>query len=190
MLFLLLLYTALAVCVAMMAMIRGRPGRAWFLRALLFTPFICGPLVVALPREGGAFLASDELEDDWLVTAASPAAADATIRVVRHDAVVGPDAPYEIFVNNARVGAIASGGVVDFKVPHGAILVEARNEWGGSTPLTVDTSSGDRIDIQVSNRPAGRLFGFWSRLFGADEYLTLRPLAAAHPPGRLAPVEA
>jgi hypothetical protein len=190
MLFFLLLYTALAACVGMMAMIRGRPGRAWFIRAIVFTPFICGPLVVVLPREGGAFLASEEIEDDWLLSDAAPAVADATIRIVRHDAVAGPDTPYEIFINNAREGAVAPAAVADFKVPHGVVLVEARTDWGGSTPLTVDIAAGDRIDIQVSNRPAGRLFGFWPRLFGADEYLALRPLAAAHPPGRLAPVEA
>jgi hypothetical protein len=180
MLFLLLLYAALAACVAMMAMIRGRPGWAWFLRALFFTPFVCGPLVVALPREGGAFLASDEVEREWERLETAPA--DSTIRIVRHDAFADRNKPYGIFINGAQVGTVGPDGVADFRVPHGAVLIEARNDWGASRPLKVDTARNHRVDIEVSNRFRRGWRGFGARLFGSDNPLSLRQLPAIDRP--------
>jgi hypothetical protein len=177
MLFFLALYVALAACVAMMAMIRGRPGRAWFLRALFFTPFVCGPLVVALPREGGAFLAADELEEEsWKDLEAEPA--DCTIRVVRRDAVADQTKSCDIYINGNRVGAIEPRGVADFRVPHGTVLVEAKNNWGRSRPLRIKIAAGDRVDVELSNLFGRGLVGFWKRLFGSDDQLSLRQLPA------------
>lgn len=175
MLFLLLLYTALALCVAMMAMIRGRPGRAWFLRAMLFTPFLCAPLVVALPREGGAFLAAEELEQEpW--DDVEPRPADSTIRIVRHDVVGRQTKSCSIYINGNRVGAVAPDAVADFRVPHGKVIIEADNDWGRSRPLQVDIDAGQRADIELSNRFGRGLLSFWKRLVGTDNQLSLRLL--------------
>ena len=44
-------WTAIAVAIGIMASKRGRVGYGWFLLALVISPLIVGPLVLALPRQ-------------------------------------------------------------------------------------------------------------------------------------------
>ena len=80
--------------------------------------------------------------------------------------------------------------IVDFHVPSGELVVEARIDWGASLPLLVELRPGGRVDIDVSNR-WGPVFGLWAMLFRRRRYLKLIQLPA-EPAGarRVEPVPA
>lgn len=162
------LYLVAAVLVAIMAKIRGRRAIRWFLIALLITPLGGGLLVVALPR-----LQLPPPPRDIGATLT-----DCTIRVVRHAAFLDRLRPYVIFVNGVEVGSVARDSVVDFHVPSGKLVIEARVDWGGSPPLTIEVAPLHRIDIEVTNE-WDPLSALWAMTFRSGSYLTLRQLTAA-----------
>ncbi|MEJ2434961.1 MAG: hypothetical protein P8Y53_18050, partial [Pseudolabrys sp.] len=93
----------------------------------------------------------------------------------RRSSYVDGNRPYEIFVNSAHVGSISPATLVDFAVPCGELLLEARIDWGGSHPLTIEASPGHRAEIEVSNN-WGRTFSHWAMTFHPRGYLTLTQL--------------
>jgi hypothetical protein len=172
------LYFVLAVLVAIMASIRGRSAWRWFLIALFITPLISGLLVMALPQQPRI---SGSCDDLGLASAADAtlAPADCTIRVIRLSGYLDRRSAYEIFVNGARIGIITHDSVVDFNVPCGTLLIEARSGWGGSRPLTVNVAPEHSAEIEVSNR-WGPLLAIWAVTFRRGSYLTVRELPTAH----------
>jgi len=161
------LYFVLSVLVAIMAKIRGRRAWRWFLIALVITPLAAGVLVVALPRQQPLPFAHKIV----------PTLTDCTIRIIRHSGVLDRLRPYVIFVNGVQVGSVARDSVVDFHVPSGRLVIEARTDWAGSRPLTVEVAPLHRIDIEVANT-WGPLPALWAMTFRSNSYLTLRELIA------------
>jgi hypothetical protein len=93
----------------------------------------------------------------------------------RRSSYVDRNRPYEIFVNSAHVGSISPATLVDFAVPCGELLLEARIDWGASHPLMIEASPGHRAEIEVSNN-WGRTFSHWAMTFHPRGYLTLTQL--------------
>ena len=161
-------YFVAAVLVAIMAKIRGRRAIRWFLIALLITPLAGGVFVVALPRRQ---LPPPPRDVGTTLN-------DCTIRVVRHAAFLDRLRPYVVFVDGVEVGSIARDSVVDFHVPSGKLVIEARVDWGGSPPLTIEVAPRHRIDIEVANE-WDPLSALWAMTFRSGRYLTVRQLPAA-----------
>jgi hypothetical protein len=163
------LYLVLSVLVSIIATLRGRAWWRWLLIALFITPLIAGLLVMALPPEPRAYpdgLYPSPVEGE-------PTVADSAIRIIRMSGYSDRYRPYEIFVNGILVGVVAHDSVVDFEVPHGELIVEARAARGGSRPLLIETAAGQRTDIYLAKH-GGRVRALWADLFGSNKYLTLR----------------
>jgi len=175
---LLYLYFVLAVLVGIVAEFRGRSAISWFLVGLFLTPLIAGLLVMALPNRRGYLVAGHEFWPDSIPSLESLAMpADSTLRIIRCSGWSERLRPYEIFVNGGRLATISRNGVLDFPVPSGPLLIEARTDRGGSRPLVIEAAPDRRVDIAVSNH-WGRVLALWGTLFGPDSYLTLRKLPA------------
>ncbi len=166
------LYFVLAILVAIIAALRGRAWWRWLLIALFVTPLIAGLLVMVLPPEPREPVYGDEF-----APGSSPqreaAPPDCTIRIIRMSGYHDRFRPYDIFVNGVRIGIVARDCVVDFQVPHGELVIEARTDRGGSRPLLIDAAPGQRTDIYVAKR-GGRLREIWAEMFGSANYLRLR----------------
>jgi len=162
-------YLVTAGLVAIMAAIRGRRVWRWLLIALLITPLAAGILVVALPRLPPALPSAREIVQPLT---------ESRLRIIRHSSVLDAIRPYVIYVNGNEVGGVAHDSIVEFNVPSGQLVVEARCDWAGSPPLTVEAAPHERIDIEVINqwRP---LQAAWAATFRPNNYLTLRHLRAA-----------
>jgi len=172
---LLYLYFVLAVCVAMIAMIRGRSGARWFLLAVLASPLIAGLFVVILPPQDMDY----EVDDGARARPREivPMPNNATIRVVRSRRATERPGPYEIFVNGAQIGTIGRESAVDFPVPSGQLSVVARDDWGDSRPLRIEASPNREVKIEIA-RHGGRFCAAWAMVFGLSDYLTLRQIPA------------
>jgi len=181
---LLYLYFVVSFLVAIIASIRGRSGWRWFLIAVFATPLLAGLLVMALPRQ------LPPLEAALRSPPVVPMPVDSTIRVIRLPSSSDKLRPYRIFINGAEVGEVVDNSIVDFHVPSGELVVEARIDWGASLPLLVELRPGGRVDIDASNR-WGPVFGLWAMLFRRRRYLKLIQLPA-EPAGarRVEPVPA
>jgi hypothetical protein len=166
------LYFILTIVVAMIASIRGRAAWPWFLAAIFLSPVIAGLLVLALPRQKPAFWYS-EWDEQPLPRGLVPMPANSKIRIIRHIGKPDQQRPCEIYVNGADIGAVEPGTIIDFPVPSGRLIVEARIAWAESRPLTVNTIPGQRVDIEVSNQ-GGPLLALWARALPTDRYLALR----------------
>ena len=172
------LYFVLAACVAMMAMIRGRSGVRWFLLALFASPLIAGLFVVILPPQEIDFEPGDEsLRSRRRMVVPMPN--DATIRVVQSRLSTVWPGPYEIFANGAQIGTVDRESAVDFPVPSGQLSIVARDEWGDSRPLRINTSPDRGVEIEIA-RHGGRFRAAWAMVFGLTDYLTLRQMPATH----------
>jgi hypothetical protein len=169
------LYLLLSLLVAIMAMIRGRPGTRWFIISLFLSPLITGLLVMALPPLRPEFPPlADEDELPWEESPAKHG--DSTIRILRRSGYADRNSPYEILVNGTHIGAVARDSVVDFRVPHGPLVLEARGKRGGSGPLLIEAVPHNRVDIEISKR-RGPLRALWDATFGAESYLSLRKVS-------------
>jgi hypothetical protein len=166
------LYLVAAVLVAFMAKVRDRRAWRWFLIALLITPLAAGILVVALPRPPPAPLLPSAQE-----IAVPPT--ESTLRIIRHSSVLDAIRPYVIYVNGNEVGSVAHDSVVDFHVPSGRLVIEARCDWAGGPPLMVEMAPHERIDIEVTNQ-WDPLRAAWAATFRSNRYLTLRHLPAGN----------
>jgi len=171
---LLILYIALAFLVALIAQIRGRSAWRWLSIALFATPLLAGLLVMALPRQQSLPVFSERFSPAP-PPEGEPAPADTTIRILRLSAHSDRFRPYDIFVNGAEVGAVVPNNVVDFHLPSGALVIEARSDWGVSPPLLVEAKPGHRVNIEVSNDWG--LLRPWAIAFHSDRYLTLTRLS-------------
>jgi len=169
------LYFVCVILVAIVAALRGRVWWRWLLIATFVTPVIGGLLVMALPPEPRAY--PNELYPS--PESGESTAADSTLRIIRMAGYSDRYRPYEIFVNGILAGIVAHDSVVDFEVPHGELIIEARAARGGSRPLLIETAAGQRTDIFVAKR-GGRLRALWADLFGSNNYLTLRHRPTAY----------
>lgn len=166
------LYFVLAIVVAIIATLRGRAWWRWLLIALFLTPVIAGLLVMVLPHEprpypypdegAAASLPQFELEP-----------ADCVVRIIRLSGYSERHRQYEIFINGVRVGIIARDSVVDFAVPCGQLVIEARTSRGGSRPLLIDATPEHGTEIELTRR-SGLLVTIWAEAFGSDSYLVLQ----------------
>jgi hypothetical protein len=166
------LYLILAILVAMIAALRGRVWWRWLLLALFITPLIAGLVVMVLPPETQGYPDPGEYE------AASPQeieapAPDCTLRIIRMSGYRDRNRRYGIYVNGVCAGVIPLDSVVDFQVPSGQLVVEARAGRGGSAPLLIDATPEQRIEIEVTRR-GGELFGIWAEAVGSPTYLVLK----------------
>jgi hypothetical protein len=75
----------------------------------------------------------------------------------------------------AEVGTIARNSVLDLRVPSGPVTIEARLDWGGSQPLTIQATSNRKIEVEVFNT-WGAWLAIWGVTLGYRRYLTLRQL--------------
>ncbi len=166
------LYVVLAIMVAMIAAIRGRAWWRWLILALLITPLIAGLVVMVIPPEPPASPDSGECgsASPPQIEARVP---DSTIRIIRMSGYRDRDRRYEIYVNGVRIGVVPRDSVVDFQVPSGQLVVEARTGRGGSRPLLIDATPEQRIEIEVTRR-GGLLPGFLAEAIGSPTYLVLR----------------
>lgn len=176
---LLYLYFLLAVLVAIMAAIRGRPAWLWFLIAVFTTPLIGGLVVMALPRLANAPVADGPQRDMYTPMPQSvPMPCDSTVRIIRPRSLTDRFRPYRIFVNGALVGFVHRDSVVDFHVPCGRLVVEARIDWGRSQSVAIETKPGGQIDLEVRNR-WGPVFAIAAMVGRPGRYLSLRQVSAA-----------
>lgn len=180
------LYLLLAVFVAFIAAIRGRSAWLWFLIAVFTTPLIGGLVVMALPRltRARAAAAVPQLQPYPPMPRSVPMPCDSTIRIIRPRSFTDRFRPYRIFINGALVGFIHRDGVVDFRVPCGRLVVEARVDWGRSQPVAIETKPAGRIDLEVRNR-WGPVFAIAAMIGRPGRYLTLRPVVV--PEGSVRP---
>ena len=168
------LYLLLAVLVAIMAAIRGRPAWLWFLIAVFTTPLIAGLVVMALPQLANAPVADTrQRELDPPVPQSVPMPCDSTIRIIRPSSFTDRFRPYRILVNGALVGTVHRDSVVDFHVPCGRLVVEACIDWGRSQPVAIETKPRGRVDLEVHNR-WGPVFAIAAMIGRSGRYLSLR----------------
>lgn len=171
------LYFVLAILVAMIATLRRRTWWRWLLISLFITPLIAGLLVMALPPNPRALAAVEFPPGSAPEFESLPA--DSTIRIIRMSGYFDRYRPYEIFVNGVRAGIVPHDSVVDFEVPHGELVIEARADRGGSRPLLIEAEPGQRTDVYLARR-GGHLRALWADLFGSGNYLALRLRPMAH----------
>ncbi len=171
------LYFALAVGVAILAKMRGRPAWLWFLIAVFTTPLVGGLVVMALPRLTRVPVSDVTLHEPQVIgPQIVPMPADSTIRVVRIGGFTDRFRPYRILVNGALVGVVPRNCITDFHVPSGKLIVEACIDWGGSPPLVIETRPGGRVDLEVRNR-WGPVLAVGAMIVGARYYLCLNPVS-------------
>lgn len=100
------------------------------------------------------------------------------LRIVRGSQFIDAFRRYKIFVNDKLVGTIARGQSVDFKVPAGSAVIEAKLDWAKGKPLVVEASPGKVTTVEVVNEWPPYL-ALWAITFGRDSYLVLREKAVA-----------
>ena len=173
---LLYVYFALAASVAIMAMIRGRPALVWFLVAVFATPLIAGLLVMALPKLQPAPAMSDE-SGSVFSPRRVPMPENSAIRIVRPVAIGNFDGTLLVMLTGSvvvqvpAVGTVDRDRAVDFRVPSGQVSVQARDDWGESSPLMIETTPNTLVEIEVAKRPLQPILAI---AFG--NHLTLRRL--------------
>ena len=107
-----------------------------------------------------------------------PADTTCSLTIVRHSGYADFLRSYTISINGAEVGTIARNSVLDLRVPSGPVTIEARLDWGGSQPLTIQATSNRRIEVEVFNT-WGAWLAIWGVTLGYRRYLTLRQLPAS-----------
>jgi hypothetical protein len=100
-----------------------------------------------------------------------------TIRIIRPSRFVDVLRSYRILLNGKEAGKISHNGVLEVETPAGAVTIEARIDWARSQPLMANTTPGQTVEIEVTNR-WGALSALWAITFGRNSYLLLTPRSA------------
>jgi hypothetical protein len=102
-----------------------------------------------------------------------PAAATSHLKIIRRGGYADALRSYKIFINDEQVGSIARHATLELDVPSGPLKVEARVDWGRSSPLTIEAAPNQAIEVEVSNH-WGALLSLWAITFGYRSYLILK----------------
>jgi hypothetical protein len=105
-------------------------------------------------------------------------ASGCSLRIVRQGGYADRLRSYRILVNGAEAGTIAANSVLEINVPGGQTTIEARIDWAGSRPLTIQATAGGHIEIEVTNT-YGAWAALWTITFGRKNYLVLRMTTAS-----------
>ena len=99
------------------------------------------------------------------------------LRFVRPKQLADTLRSYTLHVNGRTVGALPRSGELDVEVPAGRATIEAKIDWCGSDPLSIEVKAGQITKVEVSNR-LGPLLSIWGITFGMNTYLQLTPVSS------------
>ena len=77
---------------------------------------------------------------------------------------------YQVFVDQVRVGTLRRNQELTVPLLPGHHVLEAKIDWTGGVPLTVEVRPGECVSVQVGPAPVARAVG---GLFASSGYLAL-----------------
>ncbi len=107
-----------------------------------------------------------------------PADSACKLSIIRRSDFADRRRSYKIFVNDKEVGVVTHNAVLDVEVPSGQLKVEARIDWTGSQPLTLEVVPHQVVAVEISNR-IGLWGALWGATFGRRSYLLLKQIGSS-----------
>jgi hypothetical protein len=101
------------------------------------------------------------------------ATAKCSLSFIRRPQYVNFLGRYSILVNDHLIGKLRRNGVLKCEVETGEVVIDAKIDWCGSSPLFVHLKPGEHATIEVFNG-TGLSLDLLSALLCQTPYLTLR----------------